>query len=161
MDALDYLRFHGTQKNVLMCSNNRRQTLAQIAEATHFSKMSHDGIHRKWHQFSHSDDWHLLHDNAPAHQSQLVKEFLGKTFTNVLSHLLYSPDLAPCDFYQFPSLKKHLKGRCFVSADEVKVASLEALREVTKNSFQKLHELWQKCIVTQGNYFEGGCASVQ
>ncbi|GFY34097.1 hypothetical protein TNCV_4983001 [Trichonephila clavipes] len=52
------------------------------------------------------------------------------------------------------------QGSRFVSSDEVKVTSLEALREVAKNGFQKLYKRWQKCIVTQGDYFEGGCTSV-
>ncbi|GFV11727.1 hypothetical protein TNCV_977161 [Trichonephila clavipes] len=53
-------------------------------------------------------------------------------------------------------MKKHVQGRCFVSSDEVKVASQEALREVAKYGFQlclqKLHKRWQKSIVAQGNY---------
>ena len=111
-------------------------------------------------------EWRLvpLHDNAPPHRSKLVQEFFAKTRTNVLPHPPYSLDLAPCDFYLFPSMKKYLQGRRFVSSDEVKAASQDALREVAKNGFQqcfqKLYERWQKCIVAQGDYFEGGCASV-
>ncbi|GFV50303.1 hypothetical protein TNCV_622121 [Trichonephila clavipes] len=90
----------------------------------------------------------------------MVKEFFVKTGTDVLRYPLYSPDLAPCDICLFPSMKRHLQGRCFVSSDEVKVASLKALWEVVKNGFQKLNECWQKCIFAQRDYFEGGCASV-
>ncbi|GFS97756.1 putative RNA-directed DNA polymerase from transposon X-element [Trichonephila clavipes] len=61
-------------------------------------------------------------------------------------------------------MKKHLHARRFVSSDEVKAASQETLREVTKNASQlcsqKLSERWQKGIVALGDYFEGGCASV-
>jgi hypothetical protein len=38
----------------------------------------------------------------------------------VLQHPLYSPDLAPCDFYLFPKVKSTLKGTNFQSVDEVK-----------------------------------------
>ncbi|GFT20121.1 HTH_48 domain-containing protein [Trichonephila clavipes] len=102
----------------------------------------------------------LLDDNAPAHQSQLVKQFLVKTHTNVLPLSPYSPDLATCDIWLFPSLKKHVQGRRFESSYESKVASQEVAKNGYQLCFQKLCELWQKCIVTQGNYFEGGCASV-
>ncbi|GFV56307.1 hypothetical protein TNCV_1312061 [Trichonephila clavipes] len=55
-------------------------------------------------------------------------------------------------------MKKHLQGRRFVSSHEVKVALQEFLREVAKNGFQlclKLYERWWKCIVAQGDFFEG------
>jgi hypothetical protein len=35
-----------------------------------------------------------------------------------LKHPAYSPDLAPSDYYLFPNLKKHLKGRKFLSIKE-------------------------------------------
>lgn len=43
-----------------------------------------------------------------------------------------------------------------MSSEDVKAASQEALREDEKNGFQKLYECWQKYIVVQGDYFEGG-----
>ncbi|GFW06734.1 mariner Mos1 transposase [Trichonephila clavipes] len=114
-----------------------------------------ESIRRKRPQFWQSDDWYLLLDNSPAHRSQLVKKFLAKTRTSMLPHPQYSQDLAPWDFYIFPSMKKHLQGLRFMSSDEVKAAPREALREVAKNDFQpyfqKLNEHWKKCIVALGN----------
>jgi hypothetical protein len=40
---------------------------------------------------------HLLHDNAPAHQSNLVKDFLAKKTSTTLEHSSYS-DSAPANF---------------------------------------------------------------
>ena len=40
----------------------------------------------------------LLHDNAPAHKSATVQEYLKESGLNVLDHPPYSPDLSPCDF---------------------------------------------------------------
>ncbi|GFV74054.1 uncharacterized protein TNCV_1924221 [Trichonephila clavipes] len=85
-----------------------------------------ESIRRKWAQCWQSDDWYLLHDNAPAHRSQLVNEFLARTLTDVLPHLPYSLVLAPCDCCMFPTVEKHLQRRRFVSSDEVKVASQKA-----------------------------------
>ena len=40
----------------------------------------------------------LLHDNAPAHKSATVQEYLKESGLAVLDHPPYSPDLSPCDF---------------------------------------------------------------
>jgi len=37
----------------------------------------------------------------------------------LLSHPSYSPDLALCDFYLFPNMKKWLGGKRFASNEEV------------------------------------------
>ena len=41
--------------------------------------------------------WFLLHDNAPSHNTTIVKQFLAQRKVTVLDHPLYSPDLAPAD----------------------------------------------------------------
>ncbi|UYV76656.1 hypothetical protein LAZ67_14001618 [Cordylochernes scorpioides] len=47
----------------------------------------------------------------------------------------YSPDLAPCDFYLFPRLKRPMKGRRYATLDEIKTASKEELKKILKNDF--------------------------
>ena len=47
----------------------------------------------------------LLHGNGPAHASEIVTVLLKKEKVTVLPHLLYSLDLAPCDFFMFQKLK--------------------------------------------------------
>ena len=49
--------------------------------------------------------WMLHHDNAAAHASLLIREFLTKHETTVGPQPSYSPDLAPTDFFFFPKLK--------------------------------------------------------
>ena len=39
----------------------------------------------------------LLHDNAPAHKSATVQEYLKESRLDALDHPPYSPDLSPCD----------------------------------------------------------------
>ena len=46
--------------------------------------------------------WILHHDNAPAHTSMPVREFLAKNQTIIMPQPPYSPDLAPADFFLFP-----------------------------------------------------------
>ena len=46
----------------------------------------------------------LLHDNARAHKSATVQEYLKECGLDVLDHPPYSPDLSPCGFWLFPRL---------------------------------------------------------
>ena len=41
-----------------------------------------------------------MHDNAPAHKTRFVTDFLESEKVTVLPHPLYLPDLAPCDYFQ-------------------------------------------------------------
>ena len=67
----------------------------------------------------------LLHDNAPVHTSNAVKQkFTDLGFTQV-EHPPYSPDLAPSDFHFFRCLKKHLRGNNFHSSGDLKQAVID------------------------------------
>ncbi len=50
-------------------------------------------------------DWLLHHDKEPSHTSLLGQEFMAGKNMIAVAHPLYSPDLAPCDFWLFPKLK--------------------------------------------------------
>ncbi|UYV61267.1 hypothetical protein LAZ67_1004166 [Cordylochernes scorpioides] len=84
--------------------------------------------------------WLLHHDNAPAHTSLLVRDFLAKNNTLMMPQPPYSPDLAPCDFFLFPKLKRPMKGRRYATLDEIKTASEEELKKILKNDFLKCFE---------------------
>ncbi|PNF22071.1 hypothetical protein B7P43_G09295 [Cryptotermes secundus] len=58
-----------------------------------------------------SGDWFFHHDNAPAHTALSVRQFLTKNGMTPVSHPPYSPDLAPCDFFLFPRMKRDMKGK--------------------------------------------------
>jgi len=58
-----------------------------------------------------SGDWFLHHDNAPAHTALSVTRYLASLGWAVVPHPPYSPDLSPCDFFLFPTMKKHWKER--------------------------------------------------
>ncbi|KAG5308728.1 MOS1T transposase, partial [Pseudoatta argentina] len=106
-----------------------------------------------------NQNWLLHHDNAPAHTSLLVREFLAKNNTLMMPQPPYSPDLAPCNFFLFPKLKRSMKGRRYATIEEIKRASKEELNKITKNDFLKCFEdwkkRWHKCIISDGDYFEG------
>ncbi|KAG5323782.1 MOS1T transposase, partial [Pseudoatta argentina] len=100
-------------------------------------------------------NWLLHHDNAPAHTSLLVREFVAKNNTLMISQPPYSPDLAPCDFFLFPKLKRPMKGRRYDTIEEIKTASKEELNKITKKDFLKCFEdwkkRWHKCIISDGD----------
>ncbi|UYV68402.1 NPY1R [Cordylochernes scorpioides] len=52
----------------------------------------------------------LHHDNATSHTAFIITNFLARSNTPVIPHPPYSPDLAPCDFFLFPRLKREMKG---------------------------------------------------
>ena len=96
----------------------------------------------------------LLHDNARPHTACATIDALEMLKFEVLSHLPYSPDLAPSDFHFFP----HLKGTHFTSDDKVKQAVTSWIKQRTPEFFidgrRKLVLRWEKCIEQQGNYVE-------
>ena len=76
-----------------------------------------------------------------------------------VTHSAYSPDLAPCDCYVFPKMKLRLKGRHFVSIEEVQAESQQVLNTLTPadftERFKKWQNRWDRCIQAQDDHFEG------
>jgi hypothetical protein len=70
-----------------------------------------EAVRRKRPEAWTNKTWMLHHDNAPAHASLIIREFLAKQETIVVPQPPYSTDLAPADFFLFPKLKSTLKGR--------------------------------------------------
>jgi len=92
----------------------------------------------------------LLHTNT---------EYLEEEKIILLPHPPYSPDLAPCDFFLFPRIKRELKNQHFDHIENLACAIQAITDGITKEGYQKSFENWkirlQKCIDNDGNYFEG------
>ena len=56
------------------------------------------------------DMWILHYDSALAHDALRVCEFPAKNSITKMDHPPYAPDLATCDFWLFPKLKKCPEG---------------------------------------------------
>jgi len=84
-----------------------------------------------------------------------VRNFLAKNETTVVPQPPYSPDLAPADFFLCPKLKSTLKGRCFDTIDEIQKNSTNELFAIPKEAFQSWQKRWERCVASEGNYFEG------
>ncbi|UYV75744.1 hypothetical protein LAZ67_13001188 [Cordylochernes scorpioides] len=90
-------------------------------------------------------NWRLHHDNAPAHTSLLVRDFLAKNNTLMMPRSHRIPQIwTPCDFFLFPKLKRPMKGRRYATLDEIKTALKEELKNILKNDFLKCFEDWKK-----------------
>ena len=68
------------------------------------------------------------HDNAQPYTSIKIRETIASFGWTTLSHPLYSPDLASAD-HLFSSMKEGLKGKHYVSDEEVKTAVMKWLKE--------------------------------
>jgi len=68
-----------------------------------------ENVRRKRPELWTLGDWFLHHDNAPAHTALSVTRYLASLGWTVVPHPPYSPDLAPCDFFLFPTMKKNIE----------------------------------------------------
>ena len=89
----------------------------------------------------------------------VLRDHFVKTSTNIVPQPPYSPDLAPCDFWLCSKLKRPLRGHRFDSIEEIKTESLKALKAIPEIEFNKCFDdwkkRWHKCIISEGDYFEG------
>jgi histone-lysine N-methyltransferase SETMAR len=67
------------------------------------------------------EKWFLLQDNARPHTAKVAMDALTEIGGTPSEHPPYSPDLAPCDFWAFPSMKRELRGK-FRCDEEAKTA---------------------------------------
>ncbi|CAG8595225.1 24693_t:CDS:2 [Gigaspora margarita] len=101
----------------------------------------------------------LHHDNASSHMADIVTKYLKRERITLLPHPLYSPDLAPCDFFLFPKLKQELAGRHFEQIENLARAMNSIINSIPNQVYEKCFQDWQnwlkRCIEVGGGYFEG------
>ncbi|CAK9826899.1 Mariner Mos1 transposase [Anthophora retusa] len=122
-------------------------------------KRLRENVRRKRSELWRNNSWFLHHDNAPAHTSHIVRDYLTKNNINTVPQAPYSPDMAPCDFFLFPRLKLPLRGKHFETIEAIKENSQKELKAIPKSAYGKCFEDWKKrwnmCIACDGDYFEG------
>ncbi len=82
------------------------------------------------------------------------------TGQRTVTHPALSPDLAPSDFWLFPTLKKPLRGRKFRNLDEVEQAVTHQIGQITADQYRETMlktwpMRWSRCVLWNGDYFEG------
>jgi len=80
-----------------------------------------------------SGNWILHNDDTPAHRAVTTNEFLVKHNIPSLPQHPYSPDLALCDFFLFPQLKKTMRGCRFDYVEDIQANTMRQLRAITKS----------------------------
>ena len=118
-----------------------------------------DAIRRKRLEKSRTSSWSLLHDNAPAHRSVLVKDCSAKNDVITWRINPYSPDLAPVYFYLLPRLKSAPQGRRFCDGADIRMR---------RRSWKGFHKMPSRNVANttvagrsaQGSYFEGNVACI-
>ena len=78
-----------------------------------------------------SGQWHFHQDNAPVHNSILVRDYLSKMGINTVPHPPYSSDLAPYDLWLFPKLR----GCRYETIEEMKEAVTKVIDMLTQEDF--------------------------
>ena len=99
----------------------------------------------------------ILHHNAPTHSALIVHEFLACNSITVLEYPPYSLDLAPCNFFLFPKCKLVLRERYLGDVTTIKSETTLLLKGLREEEFQGCFPQWKwrwdKCIVSNGEYF--------
>jgi len=123
---------------------NRRQTIHEVGKfCCEVLRRRRENVRRKLPEMWKNGDWLLHHYNAPAYTSPVLREFLTKNNMTTVPHPAYSPDLAPCDFYVFRKMILRLKGRRFVSIEEIQAESHQVLNTITPEDFNECFQKWQ------------------
>ena len=94
---------------------------------------------RKRPELFKSDQWHFHQDNAPVHNSILVKNYLTKMIIKTVPHRPYSSDLAPRGFWFIPKLR----GCRYETTEELKKAVTKVIDTLTQEDF---HGAFQKLL---------------
>jgi hypothetical protein len=82
-------------------------------------------------------DWNIHRDNATAHKTLCVKQFLAQKSNIEMEHPSYSPDLAPNDIWLFPKIKSFLKGRRFRDTEKIQKMWLHYWKNLFHNSWSR------------------------
>jgi hypothetical protein len=88
-------------------------------------------------------DCFLYHDDAPAHKTISVKQFLAQKSITEMEHTPYFPHFVANDFWLFPKIKSALKGRTFQDTEDIQRNVTTALKSVPQQDLLKCFQQWQ------------------
>jgi histone-lysine N-methyltransferase SETMAR len=102
-------------------------------------------------------EWFLHWDNAPVHTTAIATDWLAARRVQMLQHPLYSPDLAPANFFLFPKVKKELSGLT-LTRETFKKEWEGAVRTLAVADFATAFQQWyrhcEQCIAIGDSYVE-------
>jgi hypothetical protein len=79
-----------------------------------------------------------------------VQQFHAENSVPAITQPPHSPDLVPCAFWLFPTLKISLKGTHFATMKDIKSKATAELwkipKETLRRCFQQWQDRWSKCV---------------
>lgn len=104
------------------------------------------------------NQWSILHDNAPAHIAQPVKDWFQDNDIQVVPHARYSLDLLPCDNWIFAELKRIVAGIRHQNVQDMMDIVDAAIKSVPAEKWAAAMDRYpdhcRKCILAGSDYFE-------
>ena len=100
----------------------------------------------------------LHHDNARAHTAAITLDYLATNDIQLVTHPPCSPDLAPCDWFLFPSIKLQLKGKQFQNTEDARAFIEGVILDIPHSTWSGVIDSWfermVKCVQAEGGFFE-------
>ena len=100
----------------------------------------------------------LHHDNASAHTAAVTLDFLATSDVQLVTHPPHSPDLAPCDWFLFPSVKRQLNGKQFQNAEDARAFIEGVISDIPQSTWSGVIDSWfermVKCVQAEGGFFQ-------
>ena len=98
----------------------------------------------------------FYHDNVTPDTSLANRQKLLRLGWEMMLHPPYSPDLAPSDYYLFPSLQNSLNGKSVNDDEAVKSHLVQFFADKDEKFYErglmKLQKRWQKAIKQNEKY---------
>ena len=105
----------------------------------------------------------LHHDNASVHTAAVTLDFLAASNVQLVTHPPYSRDLAPCDWFLFPSVNRQLKGRQFQNAEDARAFFEGFILDIPQSTWSGVIDSWfermVKCVEAERGWGRGGVLS--
>jgi hypothetical protein len=84
--------------------------------------------------------------NAPRHTLLVVQQFLNEKNIPFITQPPYSLDLAPSDWWLFPTLKVGLVRPDFTTMKDIKSKAIAERRKIPKEAFHRCFQEWQEQV---------------
>jgi hypothetical protein len=108
-----------------------------------------DTVRRKRGELWRDRSFDYLPRHAPENSSLRVSQFLAEKYISAINYPLYSPDLAPADFWLFLTLKECAGRKAFSGLENIKPSVNKILTDVLfhdfKNGFEQWPKPWEHC----------------
>ncbi len=105
-----------------------------------------------------AETWWFHWDNTFVHTAAMVTNWMAAGRFQIIEHLPYSPDLAPADFFLFPSVKRELAGKALTQETLKKEWEGAVIRTLSvadfATAFRRWYERYEKCVNIAGGYVE-------